>query len=158
MNTQFQRGQQLLTMVIALVLLMEGVSFWLARSLLLTWYHDALAQVHLPDGQQVQRLLGYFVAIDQRHFLTDQGLIYALLILGLIILYLGYSWVRLLWCVVWFTKGVSGLLVAYLLTKAFDLWPNLLVYGLVTSTLYICCALSVLCLPSINLFLRTMRR
>jgi len=158
MNKQFQRGQRLLTAVIALILLMEGMSFWLARSLLLTWYHDALAQVEMPDVHDVQRLLGYYVAVDQRNFLADQGLTYALLILGLVILYLGYSWIRLLWSVVWLAKGVSGLLVAYLLIQAFDLWPNLVVYGLVTSTLYLCCAFSVFCLPSINFFLRMMRR
>jgi hypothetical protein len=56
------------------------------------------------------------------------------------------------------TKGGGGLLVAYLLTHQVELWPNLMVYGLVTSTLYVCCAFALLCLPSINTYLRTIRR
>lgn len=158
MNKQFQRGKQLLTVVIALVLLMDGLRFWLSRSLLLSWYQEATTQVHLLDGRLVQRLLAYFVEIDQRNFFTDQGLTYALLILGLVVLYLGYSWIRWLWGMVWLAKGGSGLLVAYLLTKVFDHSPNLVVYGLVTSVLYLGCALCILCLPSITIYLRAMRR
>jgi hypothetical protein len=158
MNKQLRCGQYLLTLVIALILLTEGLTFWLSRSVLLSWYHDAINEVPVSDGRVVQRLLGSFVVIDQRNFLANQGLTYALLILGLVMLYLGYSWIRWLWCMVWLAKGCSGLVAAYLLTKAFALWPNLLVYGLITSTLYLCCALSLLCLPSIHLFMRTMRR
>ncbi len=158
MNKQLQRGQQLLALVIALVLVMDGLTFWLSRSVLLSWYHDAIAQVPVADVRAVQSLLGYFVTLDQRNFLSEQGLTYALLILGLVILYLGYGWIRWLWCMVWLAKGGSGLMVAYLLTQAFDLWPNLLVYGLATSILYLCCALAILCLPSINYSMRTMRR
>lgn len=158
MNRQFRRGQQQLTLVIGVILLTNGLTFWLSRSVLLSWYQDAVRQLHLPDTHAVQRLLSYFVVIDQRNFLADQGLTYALLILGLVILYLGYSWVRWLWCMVWLAQGVSGLVVAYLLTQTFEQWPNLLVYGLLTSAIYVGCALALLCLPGINAYLRTIRR
>jgi|LakMenE01Jun11ns_1017448.scaffolds.fasta_scaffold9660651_2 hypothetical protein len=158
MNKEFQRGKQLLAVVIAIVLLIDGLSFWLSRSVLLSWYHEASTQVDKLNGRAAQQLLRYFVELDQRNFLANQGITYALLILGLVILYLGYSWIRWLWCAVWLTKGSGGLLVAYLLTHQVELWPNLMVYGLVTSTLYVCCAFALLCLPSINTYLRTIRR
>lgn len=157
MNQQFRHGKQLLTGVIAIVLLIDGLNFWLSRSLLLSWYHDAIRLVHLPDVRAAQRLLAHFVDLDQRNFLSEHGSTYALLILGLVVLYLGYDWIRWLWGAVWLMKGVGGLLVVYLLTEEFDLWANLVVYGAVTSLLYISCALCILCLPSINIYLQTMR-
>lgn len=165
MNKQFHRGKQLLTLVIAIMLLTDGVSFWLSRSLLLSWYKDTATQLQMAqlqpqtlDAHAVHRLLGQFVEIDQRNFLSDQGMNYALLILCLVILALGYGWIRWLWGVTWLVKGISGLLVVYLLTMEFDLWTNLVFFGLVTSSLYTVCALTMLCLPSINTYLRVIRR
>ena len=165
MNKQFHRGKQLLTLVIAIMLLTDGVNFWLSRSLLLSWYKDTATQLQMAqlqpqtlDVHAVHRLLGQFVEIDQRNFLSDQGMNYALLILCLVILALGYGWIRWLWGVTWLVKGISGLLVVYLLTMEFDLWTNLVFFGLVTSSLYTVCALTMLCLPSINTYLRVIRR
>lgn len=158
MNQQFRHGKQLLTGVIAIILLIDGLNFWLSRSLLLSWYHDAIGVVQLPDVRAAQRMLAHFVDLDQRNFFYDHGLTYALLILGLVVLYLGYDWIRWLWGAVWLMKGINGLVVAYLLTEQFDLWANLVVYGLTTSALYVGCALCLLCLPSIKIYLQMMRR
>jgi hypothetical protein len=158
MNQQFRRGKQLVTLVIAIMLITNGVSFWFSRSLLLSWYQEAADHFHTLDATQAQRLLDYFVQLDQREFLVAQGTDYAFLILCSVILYLGYSWIRWLWSVTWLVKGGAGLFVAGLLMTQFGLWANLVLFGLITSSLYLLCAICILFLPSVHTYMKMMRR
>ena len=77
MRREFEQGKRIVTVVISIILLINGLGLWLSRTLLLTWYGELHTSLEDPAAIQAARTLRDWFIANQQSFLSNQAANYA---------------------------------------------------------------------------------
>ena len=158
MQNEFTRGKIIVTSIVAITLFINGTGIWFARTWLLKWYAELAQSLTDPAARESIQILQTWFVMNQKSFLTNQGLNYGVVIFMCLLLYLGYNWLRWLWAIHWLARGIAGTFVSIVAFVYIEQFNRLLGLGLLISLIYVVCGLLMICAPSVRIYMNAMRR
>ena len=157
MRREFEQGKRIVTVVISIILLINGLGLWLSRTLLLTWYGELHASLEDPAAIQAARTLRDWFIANQQSFLSNQAANYAVVILFCLLLFIGFDWLRMLWAAHWLLRGLLGIVASLFFFYWLGHFHIIFILGLVTALLYISCGVLMLLSPSVKIYMYSLR-
>ncbi len=157
MQSDFARGQRIVAIIVATILLINVVNIWFTQTWLLRWYLDWMAAIPSSWSLQLTRLLQLWFTVNYDLVLADRIPNFALILLLCGMLYLGFNWLRWLWAIHWIMRGALG---AFSGITVYNVHPSnfLIGVGLLISMLYLICGITMLYSPSVRYYMHSMRR
>lgn len=162
MNKQFVRGQQLLSTMIGIHLLLGLLAIATFQNYLLPSIIDLLYQAAARfdevDGTQINQAMALVENnVYQQAALAQQGRELAFHIFWCIMLYLGFNWVRILMGLSWLLASI-GVIPLALLMIVFEFYHPFVVLLMASGVIYGVGGALLLFSPGVNTYMRMMRR
>lgn len=158
MPQEFVKGKIIVTVIIGIVLLINGIGLWFTKTWMLHWYVDLLETLTDPAARDAARALETWFVMNQSRFVANQGMNFGIVILLSLMLYLGFNWLRWLWAIHWLARGIVGLFATVVALLYIEQFHRLLVVGLLVSLLYVICGLTMIISPSVRCYMHALRK
>lgn len=162
MNKQFVRGQQLLSTMIGIHLLLGLLAIATFQNYLLPSIIDLLYQAAARfdevDRTQIDQAMALVENnVYQQAALAQQGRELAFHIFWCIMLYLGFNWVRILMGLSWLLASI-GVIPLALVVIVFEFYHPFVVLLMASGVIYGVGGALLLFSPGVNTYMRMMRR
>ncbi len=158
MYQEFEQGKRIVTGVIGVILLINGLGLWLSRTWLLTWHGRLIESINEPAAIEAAKTLRNWFIANQETFFTNRAANYAVVICFCLLLFIGIDWLRRLWAAHWLLRGLLGLVACFFFGEWISYFHIIFGLGLVTSLIYIACGSLMLLSPSVALYMHSLRR